>query len=253
MKTSPAQRRQRAFTLIELIVVISIIAVIAVFVIPAATTIVIGTELTRASQVVLSQFTQARQQAVTKQHPIEVRLIQFPDPEQPGERASDNTTWSYRAIQLMEILENGTAVALTKPERLPGSIIMNAGPLSSLLDESGEAEATGTTENKATPKPQPKTASTKYDPPIPRLPEADARKYRYVKFRFLADGSTDLPDNTTARWYVTLHSIADGIKIKAQTLSAKEAAQNVNFFTVQVDPASGSTRTFRPMAGATKS
>ena len=79
--------KRHGFSLIELLVVILIIAIIAVFVTPAASTILKGSQLSQAEQVITDQIKLARQQAVTKNHNVEVRFIRYGDPEMPGEKA----------------------------------------------------------------------------------------------------------------------------------------------------------------------
>jgi uncharacterized protein (TIGR02596 family) len=119
--TSPCAAR--AFSLIELLVVIAIIAIITSFAIPAATTIIRGSQLTQASQVLSDQISLARQQALSRNRQIEVRFCRFGDPEIPGEKASDPTSGAYRSIQVFEIAESGAAVPLNKLQRLPSAVL----------------------------------------------------------------------------------------------------------------------------------
>jgi uncharacterized protein (TIGR02596 family) len=233
---SPIFRSARsAFSLLELIVVITIIGIVAAFVIPAATTIVLGTDITRASQMITGQLALARQTAVTKNHAVEVRFLRFADPERPGEKVEDKKTWRFRGIQLMEIFDNGNKALLGKVERYPGSVVMNEGKFSSLLDKSGEAED----KQRAS---KIEDASAERDaPPLPRVPKAQATKYEYVAFRFLPDGGTNLDPN--GKWYVTLYSALDEGKLP------QGGPPTINYFTVQVDATNGAVRTFRPTAG----
>ena len=72
------------------------------------------------------------------------------------------------------------------------------------------------------------------------------KKYAYTSFRYLQDGSTDLPSGTKATvggsgklddsWYITLVGLNDNEK----------DISTVNFYTVQVDPTSGATKSYRP-------
>lgn len=229
MKTTPPRRDQRAFSLIELIVVISIIILIAGFTVPAATTILKGSQLTQASGTLVGQISLARQQALTKNRAIEVRFYRFADPETPGEDVSNPATGKFRAIQIFEVLENGVAVPLDKPQMLPNNVVFaytegDTAGLSSIIDQATAG--------------QPKKPGTN-DKAAPRLPRGIDYKYEYVSFRFLQDGSTNLTPTDT--WYVTLVGLNDRLP--------KPDEPPPNFFTVQVDPVSGSTRTFRPTAG----
>lgn len=221
--------RQRAFSLIELIVVIAIIVLIASFTVPAATTILKGSQLTQASSTLVGQISLARQQALTKNRAVEVRIYRFADPESPGEELANPSSGKFRAIQLFEVLESGAAVPLDKMQMLPTNVVFaytddSAVGLSSIIDEAkaGTPKKPGTDDKAA-----------------PRLPRGIDYSYEYVSFRFLQDGSTNLTPTDT--WYLTLIGLTD----RLEAVDKPPA----NFFTVQVDPVSGSTRTFRPTAG----
>ena len=234
MRMPPSNRR--AFTLIEMIAVVSIIAIITVFVVPAASTILKGTQLTQASSMLADQISLARQQALTKNMMVEVRFIQFADPEQPGEKLTDPTTGKFRAIQLMQVLPSGVSVPLSggKVQMLPQAVMMNASasPVYSTLLQSvsGGAQLTSAASLQAAD---------------PELPRGIKKNYNFYSFRFLPDGSTNLspiPPATLGNWYgITLHNITDVDKLA-------KGIQTVNFFTLQIDPVSGSTRVYRPTA-----
>ena len=218
MRTLPF--RNRAFSLLELLAVIFIIGIVAVFVTPAASTILKGSQLTQSEQIVTDQFKLARQQAVTKNRSMQVRLIRYGDPEMPGEKKTDKSTGNYRAIQVFEILESGAAVPLDKPQLLPQAILMSPGTLSTLLSNTNMLP--------------PKDANATIDPPLPRGVNFE---YQYVSFRFLPDGSTDLSSTSGTVWHLTLHNIND---------KPAGTAPPPNFFTLQVDPVSGTVRIYRP-------
>ncbi|MEA3208855.1 MAG: hypothetical protein QOE70_1912 [Chthoniobacter sp.] len=222
-------RTQRAFSLIELVVVIAIIVIIAAFTVPAANTILRGSQLSQSSGLLVGQLSLARQQAMTRNHPIEVRFYRYGDPEVPGESEKDPSTGKFRAIQLFEVQDNGVALPIDKPQTLPNSIIFafteaDAG-LSSIID----AKTAGPV----------KKPGTKDDPTAPRLPRGVDLKYEFVAFRFMSDGSTNLAP--TGNWFLTLININPPL--------SKPNEPPPNFFTVQVDPVSGSTRSFRPTVG----
>jgi hypothetical protein len=83
-----------------------------------------------------------------------------------------------------------------------------------------------------------KAALTEQDP---ALPGRVAKNYDYVFFRFLPDGSTNLPPVGT-KWYITVHAEAD---------LAKTAGDQPppNFFTLMIEPVSGASKILRPGAG----
>ena len=218
----------RAFSLLELLMVLAIMGIVATFLIPAVSQLVRGTPLTQAAQVITSQLSLARQYSVTKNRPVEVRMIQYGDPEVPGEQKDKPSTGKFRALQLMEVLESGALVALGKPQVFLNPVIMNAGTpsLSSLLDPaiSTQKPLSADQSNNGLP--------AESNPIMPRGVE---RKYQYVAFRFLPNGSTNL--SATQKWYVTLHGSQE---------NTAGGQMPPNFFTVQIDPVNGSQRFFRP-------
>jgi uncharacterized protein (TIGR02596 family) len=231
MKIQSQFRRTRAFSLVELLVVVAVIAIIAGFAVPAVTTMIRGSQLTEGSQLLTDQLALARQTALSKSHSLEVRFYKFGDPETPGEDPSDYSTGFYRAFQTFEILENGAALPLGKIQRLPSGVIMNEDKYSSLII--CKAGSDGAKANKP----------TEADPAMPD--EKTKRNYRYVSFRFLPDGSTDLsttgtpaegPIQKNDSWFITLH----GANVKTTDITT------TNYFTLQVDPVTGSTRAYRP-------
>lgn len=214
MKQYPSSTSRTAFSLIELIAVISIIVIIAAFAVPAANTILRGSQLTQAAQLVSGQLSLARQQALTRNRSIEVRFFQYADGEQPGEQPDSPESGKYRAIQMFEVLENGVPIPLSKLERLPVSIVFNDKALSTIIEDKTPQAPT---------------------PSDPELPRGVNKHYKYVSFRFRPDGSTDL--SPIKQWYITLHSLTDEVQ---------GSTPPPNFFTVQIDPVSGSTRNYRP-------
>jgi uncharacterized protein (TIGR02596 family) len=213
-------RRKGGFSLIEMLVVISIIAIITSFAVPAFSKLVKGPTLNQASQMLTNQLSLARQYATTKNRSVEVRFLRYADPEVPGEGPNSGSQGHFRAIQLMEVLEAGTGVPLGKTEYFPQSIVMSPDSRSSLFDSA------------ANPTQEPKTPNSTTDPMMPR---GINQKYKYVSFRFLPNGSTTL--SPTANWFITVLALQD------QTANT---ALPPNFFTLQIDPVSGTTRGFRP-------
>lgn len=214
---------RRGFSLIELVVVVAIIGIIAVFAVPAAGTIIRGSQLTQASQVMTDQISLARQFALTKNRAVEVRFYRFADIEAPGEDLDKPETGKFRALQLFEISENGTPSPLGKIHRFPVAVMMNSDLLSTLVDENGTGDQ----------------APRKPNDSDPELPRGVKRKYEFSSFRFRPDGSTNLLPNKT--WYVTVHQVTDVVRDKK--------TPPPNFFTLQIDPVSGTSKSYRPAAG----
>ncbi len=242
MTHTNSQSSRGGFSLVELLVVCAIIALIVGFTVPAATTIIRGSQLTQASQLLTDQLSFARTQALSKNRSVEVRFYKFADPEAPGEDKTKPDTGRYRAFQAFEVLESGGTVPLNKVQRLPSSVVMNEGLVSSLISDKTKAGTSG-------------SSATVPNTTAPEIPGVE-RNYVYVSFRYLPNGSTDLPliDTTTSTtasapnksWFVTLTGLDVPQKLDAATAPN---GSKINFFTLQVDPVSGSTKPFRPQAG----
>jgi uncharacterized protein (TIGR02596 family) len=227
MKTSPVSPRAQGFSLIELIIVISVIVIIAAFTLPAMNTVLKGSQLSQGAGLVIGQLNLARQQALSRNRAIEVRFYRYADPEVPGEDVTQPATGKFRAMQLFQVLTSGVALPIDKVVTLPGGVMFaysESKGLSSLLDKASAST--------------PKKPGTD-DKNAPRLPRGVDYNYEYISFKFNQDGSTDR--SPTAMWYVTLVGANENLEAAG--------VPPPNFFTVQVDPVSGVTKTYRPNAG----
>lgn len=209
------------FTLIEMLVVITLIALIAGVAMPSVNSILRGSKLTQSAQLVIDQFTLARQTALTKNRSVEVRIYRYGDPETPGEDKNIATSGRYRAIQLFEIADSGTATAMGNLVRLSSSMMFDSGAtLSTLIGSAASSPTVPTLTTSGSQTLSVSTMGTNYDS---------------VSFRFNADGSTNLP--AASLWFLTLHSLND------KDAQAKPPA---NFFTLQIEPTNGHIKNFRP-------
>ena len=228
--------RARAFSLIELVVVISVLAIIAAFSVPAVTSMLKGSSLTQASQLLVDQMNLARQLALSRNTIIEVRVYRYSDPDSPGEDVTKPEEGKFRAMQVFEVLPSGAALPVGKFEEFPNSIMLSANRetpdsgISSLLDK-GNIK-----------KPEDFGKKDPYHISLPELPKGIKKQYQFVHFRFMPDGSTTL--GPTSLWFLTLHGINDRQKSKNGKVAPPD-----NFFTLQIDPVTGATKIFRPTAG----
>lgn len=203
------------FSLLELLAVIAVFGIIASFTMPAVSSVMRASDLRTGSQILSEQLGLARQMAIAKNRSIEVRVYQYAVSPETGEG-------KFRAIQTFEILDSGVAQPLGRVCRLPSSVLIDSGAtLSSII--------TGTSGGGLSP-----AAATGAEVGY-SLPEI-GKSYRCVKFRFMPDGSTDLPPASTS-WFLTLHHVSEG-----DSLSSAPS----DYSTVQIDPANGRTRIYHP-------
>ena len=236
----PGTRKSSAFSLIELLVVIAIIGIIGSIAVPAVGSLLKGSSLTQAANMITDTISGARQQALTRNRSIEVRFYRFWNSEVIGEPlpstganldaapAGLNYKAQYHAFQAFEIADGGVANPIGKLAILPNTVILSMEPtLSSLL---------GNTD------PQSGPVRTKPAPNDPELPRGVANRYEYVAFRFQPDGATTLSPTkgpSNGLWFITAHLLADLGKASA-------SAPPPNFFTWMLDPVSGSSKIMRP-------
>lgn len=212
------------FSLIELLVVMGIITIVISFALPASIGIMRGSGLTQAAQLITEQVSLARQQALSRNRSIEVRFYKYGDPESPGEDATNPDTGRFRATQCFEISEYGSATPLGKVYKFSASVFVDEGEYSTLISDSSQL-----------PLKEAKGVDI-------ALPGGVERNYKYVAFRFQPDGSTNLPPvggQANGNWFITLLNVGD----------EKKEIEKINFFTLQIDPVSGSTKSYRPNAG----
>lgn len=199
----------RGFSLVELLVVIAILALLATFLGPAARNMTMGNATTSASQIVTNQVAIARQASLTRNSAIELRFLKYADLERPGEALASEETWRVRGVQAYEIKPDGSAVAISKIQRLPDTAIIDSDSRwSTIMDLE-----------------QPATLE---------LPKVGTR-YKYVPIRFRASGNTTLDPNK--QWYLTIHDAQFGDKV---------GSLPANYITIQLDPIQGSTKMYRP-------
>ena len=203
-------RRQRAFTLVEMLAVMGIIIVLLALIVPAATQIMRGSNLTQSGESIGDQLVLARQLAMSNNRRVQVRFYSLPT-------TAAATTTNFCAMQTFRVEDSGLTAALTKLQALHTGVIFASDntPHSTLL--------------------VPPSTATLSVSGSDKLPAYWNKACKYVGFQFLPDGSTDL--DPTVNWFIT---VVDANKAVPATGSP------TNFYTVRVDPVGGHVQSFRP-------
>jgi uncharacterized protein (TIGR02596 family) len=209
----PTSRPRAAFTLAEMLIVIAIIMLLVALITPALIGIVDNANLKVAATTMSDTLNLARQTAITSNRAVEVRFYKVPKenaaPDAPaGERF-------FRAIAMFRIDDAG-------PKRLGGLVLLKGNV------RCADDSRFGTLLNDA-----PKEESTLYE-----VSGNATTKYEYRYILFRADGTTTLPPSGASgdTWHTLIHN---GNKTPVQAVDS-------NYATIQLDPATGRTRTLFP-------
>jgi len=202
------------FTLLELLLVVAIIGLFAVVALPSLSGILGGSRVSLGIESVNGALSLARQLAVTKNHDIEFRLIEMPDPAVPGSASA------IRAVQIVEITEGG-AIPAGKVRVFPSGVVIGSPPEMTSLAA------------------LPNVPASANDPQVPGI----GTSYKYRGFRFRPDGTTNLgfiPELAAAsvtNFFLTLYN---------ERTPPDGARPPDNFATIQIEPSTGSFTLHRP-------
>lgn len=116
MKTALRQPGRTGFSIVELLVVVAILGVLMVLTLPAVSSLMQSSDLTRAGQMLADQVNLARQMASAQSTVTEVRLIELPD------------RTGYTGIQIWKADSAGTLKAARPLARLPQAVAISANP-----------------------------------------------------------------------------------------------------------------------------
>lgn len=193
-------RRDRAFSLVELLVVIAIIAALATAAVPAFNKLVMAGRLAAGGRMLIDEITFARQTALSRNLPVELRIYKLPKDNAPS-------TSVWRGCQVFEMGSAG--------ERSVGNLKFFTEPVVITEDTQKSSMLT-------------MTAQT----PTKDVGPYSAASVRYVAVRFSPSGMAGV---TNSNNYVTLVLEKD-----------KPLSEGANFVTVQVNPVTGTVRSYRP-------
>jgi uncharacterized protein (TIGR02596 family) len=208
------QRTDRGFSLIEVLVAMTLISVLAVATLPAMRGTMDGINVRGAADLAEAELLLARQTAMTRNLPVEVRFYKHDD--------GTGEAWRMMAL-VIPSASSGLASDewVTAGKMLPGGVIFeHLNNYSSVITSAVPAGA-----EKIAPWLSQEVASA---------PKALQDK-SYVGFLFNADGSTNLPRGQS--WYVTLKNA------KSQPKAGQPAA---NYVSIVLDSLTGRTVAYQP-------
>lgn len=132
--------RGRGFSLVELLVVMAVIVMLLAVAVPALNSVLAGSSVSRAGQMISDAFVLARQEAISKNQDVYVRFLRFADGVDP--------TAQWRAVQVWtrEPAPDGssTGKSIGKLMKFPGETYLSTGAaLSPLLERATDTGSLG--------------------------------------------------------------------------------------------------------------
>ncbi|PTY06084.1 hypothetical protein DB346_01575 [Verrucomicrobia bacterium LW23] len=212
--TSAVAASVAGYSLIELLAVMAIISVMAMGM-PALRSVMNSYSLKSAGQAIQAQLSYARQEALTSNRAVQVRLYKVSDSENPSSAPQ------YRAMQSFRETTDASGTLVLTPISpvtfLPSGIVFtDTVTAAATLFATGTSGATvNTTGDTAWPLPPPHGASP------------------FLSFRFRSNGQTDL----SASSFFTI------VPTRAPIVKNELPA---NFITFQIDSINGAVRAWQP-------
>jgi uncharacterized protein (TIGR02596 family) len=213
----PGARFRKAFSLIELLSVMTLISVLAVAAVPAMRGTLDGINIGGAAGVLESEISMARQLAISRNLPVEVRIYKYDDGNGMAWRAVSSVIPSKASGQAADEW-------VTAPKILPGNVIIDDSQEFSTVVSKAQSPVSD-------PAVAPWTTTETSATSVPAL----VRGKNYVGFCFNPDGSTNLPNN--APWCLTLRNP------NSKPAGSGPAA---NYVSIVVDSLTGRTLSYQP-------
>lgn len=206
--------RVAGFTVIELLSVMTLLSVLAVAAVPAMKGTLDGINISGAAEVAQAEFSLARQTAMSRNLPVEVRIYQHDD--------GNGLAWRVMSMVIPAGMSGQAADEwVTRGKVLPGNVVFDdTQDYSTMLSEAQPPAAE--------PVAPWTTAESSSAPAL-------LKNKNYVGFLFNPDGSTNLPNGQP--WCLTLKNP------RSPSAAGKPAA---NFVAIVVDSLTGRTMAYQP-------
>lgn len=205
----------RAFSLLELLAVMALVSVLTMATVPALRGTLDGINISGAAGVAEAEMSMARQMAISRNLPIEVRIYKH----------DDGTGDAWRIIALVIPAAASGLEAdewVTSGKILPGHVVMEDSESFSTIISGAASSSLG---NKVAPWTGRESSSV---PPL-------LKNKQYVAFYFQSDGSTNLPSSQP--WCLTL---------KNPRSKPVDGGPADNFVSLVIDSATGRTLSYQP-------
>jgi uncharacterized protein (TIGR02596 family) len=207
--------KNAAFTLVEILVVLVIIGIIAAFAGPAMTSILKGSKMTTAADKLVQELNLARQVAIRDNSPVEFRIFEVSDPDQPGNEEAYRAYQASRKIYDLANPSKYIVEPVSQVIKLPDATIFSPeSKYSTLISDSHLIRGSVRKEDG----------------------ESDfVVGANYVSFQFMTDGSTNLATTDADNlWFFTIVRETEEI----------DGGTPKEFVTIQIDPFTGKIRRY---------